>query len=395
MISELERGHTRSARPSSGGQTAASVARFLGLWAVLALTLILCGRAAAADERPFGVVIAVGDIEMKPLLSAARTVGGARWRSERVVPPKSSTEDPSGKEVAALRRAYYDADFLGCLSLLQLPELRLELLMERGQRRAASQVAFLAAACAHGARDPKLTRVLLRRALLRELEPPSDLQGLRPDFLGLLEQMRKQVSSLSRVALVMRSEPPGAEVLIDGGTHQCERTPCTRNVFPGEHVVTLRHFGFAPRVIRHSAARNSEMQATLDEARPAEARKQLAQASGSTEALGGEPFYRVAATAYGAPVVAAMWRDRAGRGRCMVYDRRVQRIVANVTAQGDPKGLEQALRMALIEWQGEISPPFYKRPLFYVGVAGAVVVTAIVTYFLLRKTDTQHELYFP
>ena len=51
--------------------------------------------------------------------------------------------------------------------------------------------------------------------------------------------------------------------------------------------------------------------------------------------------------------------------------------------------------MALVEWQGEISPPLYKRPLFYVGVAGAVAVTAIVTYFLLRKTDTQHELYFP
>ena len=103
--------------------------------------------------------------------------------------------------------------------------------MERGQRRAASQVAFLAAACAHGARDPKLTRVLLRRALLRELEPPSDLQGLRPDFLGLLERMRKQ--SLDPAARGARRALQAAR---GGGIDRRRRAPMRAHAMHPEHA---------------------------------------------------------------------------------------------------------------------------------------------------------------
>ena len=63
MSSELERRRTRSARSPAGRQTAVPGGRRVGLWAVSALILTLGGQAAGADERPFGVVIAVGDIE--------------------------------------------------------------------------------------------------------------------------------------------------------------------------------------------------------------------------------------------------------------------------------------------------------------------------------------------
>jgi hypothetical protein len=84
---------------------------------------------------------------------------------------------------------------------------------------------------------------------------------------GALEKERAQ-ESMERIlkipaVLVLKSEPPGAEVLLDGVRQGPGPTPLTLEVEPGGHVVTIRKKGFRDATAEIKARRGESLEIML------------------------------------------------------------------------------------------------------------------------------------
>ncbi|MBK6848851.1 MAG: hypothetical protein IPG96_15385 [Proteobacteria bacterium] len=302
--------------------------------------------------------------------------------------------------MSGLREAYFEADFLRCLGMLQRPDLSFERFLERGAGASASTAGVFAAGCAHGADNVELARQLLARLFNHELDVTATLRLMRPDFQRLAEEVRRGFRTQRRVTWLVRTVPVAAEASVDGGVRRCSPTPCSVDVLPGQHVVVLRRLGYAARAVWHDSSAGTIVNASLDEAARPEATEQLVDALARGADPGRPELGRLAATAYGASVVVLAWRGKRA-GHAALFDRHVGRVVSRVSVV-DPKrtssaaSADKAVRAAIDEWRGStMPPPVYKRPLFWGAVVGAAAATGTIVYLLLRSAQPEYEMVFP
>ena len=361
----------------------------------LASTLLPSCPAWADEPRPAGVVVAVGELDPKALSREAAAVGGADWRGAALAARPRRAEASQGREeVRELRKAYLEADFLRCLALLQRPALDINRMLELGRRRLAGQVAVLAAACARGAGDLDLSRTLLERIFVRQLDTARALGVTGPDFQAFAETVRARVHRAGRVSVSIRSRPAGARLVVDGGAVRCATTPCRVTVLPGEHIFAVERLGYMQRTLRVEVKRSRELVVGLDAADSSTALAQLRDLVSRGSDPGTPAVGRLAALAFGAQVVALAWH-RDGQGHAFIFDRRRGRIVSRVTMRGGSQSAARALRAALVEWRGAERRPLYARPAFYLPAAGVVAAAVGVgLYFALRPRETHHDLVF-
>ena len=368
-----------------------------------ALIMVLCAWAFVAGSGPalaegvVGAVVLLNDpTEGAHIVRQAQGIAPGRWRAVHAKASAKPTGDHARAVLRKLEQAYLEADFLGCMSLLQRPALAIDRLLQAAPRERAARVAVLAAACAHGSRDLDLSQRLLRRVFIRELDTASAFAGMRPDFRSLADKLRKAILARGRAELRVVLTPADAQLRVDGGVHRCVGAPCSLALLPGEHLIEVARFGHATRTIRHRVSGRDRLAFTLEPASTVEAQSQLGVALREGRDPGSISFAKTASSAYEAPLVLLLWRDRGQRNCAAVYDRRLNRLVSRISVQGANQGQRDAARAALIEWRGVISPPLYRKPLFWAAIAGAAATIGVVSYLLLQPARPRHyEIAFP
>lgn len=366
---------------------------FLGCLPILVATVFPV--VARADAPPEGVVLCIDAQDGAAALAAARRAGGARWRVETIESPTPAPPvAPPDAPAEDLRAAYLEADFLRCLARLSDPALDSDALLEAGHRDAAASVGLFGAACAFGAGDVELARGMFARLQIGELDTTEDLAVTSPDFQALAEQVRSEVVELTRIRLNVRTRPARAQVIIDGGSHRCEATPCTVTLLPGQHVVQITRLGHAQRVLREVFEVDARRTLSLDPAPAGTVRQQLAEVLARP---GGNPgaidVARAAAAAFGARVVTVAFHDT-DRSRAVVYDRARDRLVSQVAVSGGD-GVARAVDSAIAEWRGATEPtPLLAEPLFWVGTIGAAVAAGITVFLLVRPGEVRNDIVF-
>jgi len=355
------------------------------------------GAAGDPDgDRPLGVVMARDLALTTVVLGAAREVGGARWRGQTLDAPSDEAGEDAAAAVreaaAAVRRLYFEADFLGCLARLGAPEARVTSALDAGDREAASTLAVFGAGCALGAGDEASARRRLRWVGAAELDP-GPLAEVAPELQALAEEVAAQAAGARPVALAVRSVPPDAAVVVDARDAGC-RTPCERTLPAGPHRIELSRVGRAPRQVDVDGAALDEpavLELALDPA-PAElVRRQLRRLAEDGEALDAPPVLAAAAEGFGARVVAYAWRDQ-GRVFVAVYDRGLDRLVARASDPAAPV----AGRAAVREWLGVVTPtPLRRDPLFWLSVVGAAAAVGVAVFFLTRPDEERFDVVVP
>jgi len=358
---------------------------------VVGVSWLVASTVYAQDEEITGVVVGLGEVDSGPTTERAREHGGARWSSAQLHAATPEPPPPPLEALDGLERAYLEADFLRCLTLLQSPALDADRVLDTGQRAATGRLLVLSAACAHGAGDVGLARILLERVYVLELNPEAALRRTTPELQTIAEEERAAILGSPRPRVQLRSRPSGARVIVDGRL-VCPTTPCSIEPPAGDHAIRLEHLGYAPRTERRVLDQPEELTLALDEASEAVGRDQLARALGDGADPGTADFMRTAALVYGARVVLLLWRGE-GRSRAAIYDRALGRVVARTQLRGSA---EVAAAAVLREWQGVALPtPLVRNPWFWAGTLGAAALVGVATWLAVRPRNEQHNLSFP
>lgn len=361
------------------------------------LTIQLHAMSARGQEPPLpiGVVVGVGAVDFSAAMQAARSAAGASWRGTRIVPRRAVPASPPAAVLEQLRRLYLEADFLGCLTRMQSPELAVDALLAQGQRELAGLTVVLGAACAFDAGDAELARDLLGRAIACDL-PTRALREVKPGVQALMETLQAEAVQRPRLRLRLRSQPTGARVTIDGAVPStCTHTPCSLTLRHGPHVLLLERLGYLPRTVILRLERSTERQVALDPAPSALAREQLAVALAAGLAADSASFAETASHAEQARVVVIVELGRDARASATLYDRALGRIVARSRGAEPADGAATVVRAVIGEWRGQVEVrPLWKRPLFW-GITAATAAAAALTAFLLaRPTEQRFALEF-
>jgi hypothetical protein len=365
-------------------------------WLLSALIIVSAVKDAHGEDKPtVGVVVLIDQpVAKEPLLAQTKRLAKGRWRAVTLKRRVTAVSANKSQAVTKLETAYFEADFLRCMTLLQRGSLNVNRLLQRGDREVASRAAVLAAACAHGSRDQDLTIRLLRRVHVQGLGSPAAFKGMRPDFRSLADAVEANVKKAGRVVLTVTLQPRDARLSIDGGQTRCDSSPCRVALLAGEHWFDVRRFGHAPRAFRRSVRKKETIQVSLDPASASQAKRQLASALVDRVDPGSVAFAATSAIAYQSPVVLLVWQKNERR-LAAVYDRRVKRVVSRVSVVGTKRAALDAAHAAIVEWRGVRSVPLYKKPLFWTAIAGAAAAIGVVTYILLRPSTTpSYEIVF-
>jgi hypothetical protein len=357
------------------------------------LSWITGGLARAEQEIP-ATIVPIGDVSSLGLIEAARQEQSAAWRIDRLVPAHLPPVAVPRAEIQAAIRAYVEADFLRCLTLVQSSALDLERLLEQRHRDPAAQLATVAAACAHGAGDELRARELVRRMLVRELDAPAILKRTTPDFQAVAEDERRALQRLTRISVEVQSSPTLAAIYVDG-VLRCRQTPCRIQLIPGEHVVVGEAVGRRPRALTVVLEDDQKLTLALDEAPADEVRRHLGAAIASGTDPASIDISRAAAAAFAARVLVLVWLHK-GRAHATLYDRAIDRLVAHVALDDRPNALPAAVRAVVHEWRGNLanSRPILKQPAFWFITAGVALVSGAVVWFVTRPMEVRHDIVF-
>jgi hypothetical protein len=363
--------------------------RFCGRYAA-ALAVLSLARVARADI-PAAIVL-VGALPADGAIEAARQEMPAAWRITRVVPPTPSRV-PATDESQSLARAYFDADFLRCLTNLQSSSLDVDRLLERDRREDAARVGTLAAACALGAGDKPRARELVHRLLVRGLESADTLRQTTPEFQTLVDEERISVRRLSSLTIEVQTNPDRASIHVDG-ILRCLNSPCRVHVIRGEHLITAEHLGRRPRAVTMDLKEDQRVTLALDEAPAEDVRGQLLVALAAGTHPTDVEMSQAAASAFGARIVVLVWAEQ-NAVHATAYDRAIDKIASHVAIDAGPDAVPAAVRAAVHEERGVIGPkPIVKQPLFWLTVAGVALLTGSIVLLANRPTEVQHEIVF-
>lgn len=348
---------------------------------------------AAHADVPAAIVL-VGDIPADGAVDAARQEMPAAWRVSRLAPTQApANSNALDDESQSVARAYFDADFLRCLTKLQSSSLDVDRLLEKDRREDAARVGVLAAACALGAGDKPRARDLVHRLLVRGLESANTLRQTTPEFQALVDDQRAAVSKLPSVTIEVQTRPDRASVHVDG-LLRCRNSPCRVHVIRGEHIVTAELLGRRTRAASVELNEDQRLTIALDDASAEDVRGQLlASLAAGTPATDIE-VSQASANAFGARYVVLVWSDE-NNVHATAYDRVSDKISAHVAIEAGPDAVAQAVRAAVHEERGVSGPkPIVKQPAFWLTVAGVALLTSAIVFFANRPVEVQHELVF-
>ncbi|HJK97409.1 MAG TPA: PEGA domain-containing protein [Polyangiaceae bacterium LLY-WYZ-14_1] len=356
---------------------------------------------------PIGVVAARDPGLLAVALAAAREVGGARFRGERLGlegRPGTPREAAAARRraisarAAEVRRRYFEADFLGCLATLGRPDAQVERALDLGEREAAAALAVFGAGCALGAGDEASARDRLRFLVTAELDP-APLARVAPELQALAEEVTAAGMARARRPVAIDSDPDRARVIVDGRPAGCE-TPCRRDLLVGPHRLRLERLGRVPR--RSSLdvpppppgggdGAPVALVLALDPAPAALVRDQLDDRVADGARLDGPALAQAASEAFGARVAVFVWRED-GRVFAAIYDRGLGRVVARTSDASAPV----AVRAAVSEWRGVVTPrPLVAEPWFWGSVVGAAVAVGLTVFFVTRPERERFDVVLP
>src|SRR5882724_3163448 len=240
--------------------------------AAAAIAMLSISTAAHAAEVPAAIVM-VGDLPVDGALDAARQEMPASWRMTRLS-PSAGKRAPVVDDTQTVAQAYFDADFLRCLTKLQSSSLDVDRLLEKDRREDAARVGTLAAACALGAGDKPRARELVHRMLVRGLESADTLRQTTPEFQALVDDERAVVRRLSSVTIEVQTNPDRASIHVDG-ILRCRNSPCRVHLIRGEHIVTAEQLGRRTRSVTIELNEDQRLTLALDDAPAEDVRGQL------------------------------------------------------------------------------------------------------------------------
>ncbi len=346
----------------------------------------------AHADVPAAIVL-VGDIPADGAVDAARQEMPAAWRVTRLAPAPSPSARPLEDESQSVARAYFDADFLRCLTKLQSSSLDVDRLLEKDRRDDAARVGVLAAACALGAGDKPRARELVHRQLVRGLESADTLRQTTPEFQALVDDERAVVRKLSSVTIEVQTTPDRASVHVDGQL-RCRNSPCRVHLVRGEHIVTADLLGRRPRAVTVELNEDQRLTLALDDASAEDVRGQLlASLAGGTPPTDIE-VSQASANAFGSRYVVLVWPEQ-NSVHATAYDRVSNKISAHVAIDAGPDAVPAAVRAVVHEERGVSGPkPIVRQPFFWLTVAGVAVLTGTIVLLANRPVEVQHELVF-
>ena len=338
-------------------------------------------------------IVLVGDISADGAVAAARQEMPAAWRVTRLAPSPAPTARPLDEESQSVARAYFDADFLRCLTKLQSSSLDVDRLLEKDRRDDAARVGVLAAACALGAGDKPRSRELVHRLLVRGLESADTLRQTTPEFQALVDDERATVRKLPSVTIEVQSSPDRAAVHVDGQL-RCRNSPCRVHTIRGEHIVTADLLGRRPRAVTVELNEDQRLTLALDDAPAEDVRSQLLASLASGTPPTDIEVSQASANAFGARYVVLVWPEQKSV-HATAYDRVSDKISAHVAIDAGPDAVPAAVRAAVHEERAVSGPkPIVKQPFFWLTVAGVAVLTGTIVLLANRPVEVQHELVF-
>jgi hypothetical protein len=289
-------------------------------------------------------IVLVGDISADGAVEAARQEMPAAWRITRLTPPANGVPAPTD-EGGALARAYFDADFLRCLTSLQSSSLDVDRLLERDRREDAARVGTLAAACALGAGDKPRSRELVHRLFVRGLESANTLRQTTPEFQALVDEERTAVRQLSSVTIEVQTNPDRASIHVDG-LLRCRNSPCRVHAIRGEHIVTAQLLGRRPRAVTVDLNEDQRLTLALDDAPAEDVRSQLLTALATGTHPTDVEVSQASASAFGARIVVLVWAEQ-NSIHATAYDRTTDKLSSHVAVDAGPDAVPTAVRAAV------------------------------------------------
>ncbi len=346
----------------------------------------------AQAEIPAAIVL-VGDIPADGAVDAARQELSAAWRVTRLKPTPVASGRSIEDDSQSVAKAYFDADFLRCLTKLQSSALDVERLLEKDRREDAARVGVLAAACTLGAGDRPRAHEMIHRLLVRGLESPDTLRQTTPEFQALVDEERAVVRTLPSVTVEVQTNPDRASVHVDG-LLRCRNSPCRVHTIRGEHIVTAELLGRRPRAATIEFAEDQRLTLALDDAPAEDVRAQLLASLASGTSFTDIEVSQASSSAFGARFVVLVWSEQ-NSVHATAYDRVSDKISAHVAIDAGPDAVPAAVRAAVHEERGAASPkPILKQPFFWLTAAGVALLTGTIVILANRPVEVQHELVF-
>lgn len=358
----------------------------------LVALLITSSSAAAAPnrsaERPLVTALVRGGSAVAPLREALARVRDLPVQLQLAeMPSADSRADPPAsvarpdEDIALARKAYIAADFLRCQELLGEEGLVPALLGE-GRRTLAARILFWRIACAFGALKRADAERFARQLAVLGLESPPDADRVTPEVEALLSRVARQVAK-ERLIPLRVSSTKAATVFVDGRTDGCP-TPCTLDVYAGDHVVTVSGDGITPesRVFRVGAD-HRELRLDPVAAAPELAAKQWMRRFADAPNVDSEASVRllslalrtrrlILVTAEGEGPTVRMRGVLATDGRVMAHSERTTRSRQEIASAG-----QAVVRDLLVLGKVIEAPPLTRRAAFWVPLGVAVAAAAV------------------
>ena len=218
--------------------------------------------------------------------------------------------------------------------------------------------------------------------LLDERPPPAGMH--REEAELALERARAEVLARRRGPIHLDTDPPGAEVWIDG-VKVSGTTPLDVPVRLGNHFVTLRRFRFEPTTTQALLQPKSTLRFVLSPAQRDTLRRQLAEVGAGTRKAPGEELAWARARFSGADALVVL---SAAHGPTRTPALKVEVIEpesgATQRSQLVPQGIDdEDLRQRVCKVLGESCPeeaggiPWYVWPIAGVAVTGGAVALGL------------------
>ena len=300
--------------------------------------------------------------------------------------------------VAAARQSYIDARFSACEKRLDIDTAAL---LGQGRGELARRVLFWRIACLVGAGEGEAADRQARAFAVMEFDLPEDVDSVTPEVEQLLLKARRAVERGERVEARITADVERVEVAVDGRTLDCV-TPCTVELFPGDHVVKVAADGVVPglRTVRIDRTR-AEVAMVTTPAPPELAARQWSARYAAAPTLDTVPSMRLLARAVrGRNIIllsVSAGKQRSHLRGTLAVDgdlfARAERIAArDQELPGEAPGL---LRELLVRGEVLAPPaPLYRRRGFWIAVTAVAVVAAGVTGAILYQPETRQVVTF-
>ncbi len=377
----------------AGPVVRSAVVRVAVVVVVLVDAFFIAGRGQGQDRAPTVTVLTVGHQHEEVGAAALRSDLPVRVRRGAVPSAARAIVAVADERVARARDAYIDTEFESCLRVLG-PLSGVVDALGADRRQYAARLAFWRIACmaaAGGTNDAE--RMAQRFATLR-LQVPQDVALATPMIEHLLVRAIQTVGGRERHIVRFAADIRGT-VRVDA-LETCS-TPCTIELPPGDHVVRFEAAGRVTTVRRIHAESDASVRFEPDRASPDLAAQQWgARYSGAAD-IESAASVELLTRAVRARNVVLLLSEREGSA---LQVRGVAAVEGHVAGRASHRGTlveatDEVLRELLVEAELVApEPPVVRRAGFWVGIIGAALLAAAVTFAVLYEPNVTREITF-